>query len=91
MKIQWLIADKEKIDDRIREFPSDLKRPRYMSLLHGVYEDNQQMVCNSMQSLSNDLQPDFVLTSSHVNLRARSRTESVVGSVVKAQNTDSTH
>ena len=83
INIRWLLTDAPKINDHIRELPFHLKRPRYMSLLHGVYEDNQQMICEWMQSLGNVVQPDFVLTTSHVNTRVRTRTESAVEGVVK--------
>ena len=78
IKVRWLSIESHNVSDPFTGKSGQLGRPCFLSLSHGVYEDNRQAIHESMNSLVNVVQPNFVLATCHDDPKSRSRTNSVL-------------
>ena len=78
IKVRWLSIEAHNVCDPFTGKWGQLGRPRFTSLLHGVYEDNRQAMHESMNSLTSIVQPHFVLATCHDDPKSRSRTNSAL-------------
>ena len=78
IRVQWLSIEAHNVADPFEAKSDQLRRPRFMSLLHGVYEDNRRAINESMNSLASVVQPHFVLATCHDDPKSKSRTNSAL-------------
>ena len=78
--VKWTISDTQSIVKALTEIPLENEQRRIVSLMHGVYEDNQRLMSRRMHSLTDVVQPSVILMSCHDDATSKSRTLSAVGS-----------